>query len=648
MLVKFKQPRLYQAANRLVFGVAMALLLSLFMVSDAVAQRDNALKPRVGTAVRFDVSPPLRDIPPVDAANLEKGVDDRGMPGPVNDTRHDKDGALQDTEGAGIFNDGTIPGPGVNFGGMSSPGGLSPPDPVGDVGPNHYVQMVNSRLQVFSKTGASIFGPVSINTIWAGFGGACQNENAGDPIVLYDQFADRWLVTQFTAAGPNYFNCVALSQTGDPAGAYYRYAFSTGTNFPDYPKYGVWRDGYYISTREFAGAFAGVGAYALNRDQMLVGNPSAQVIKFLLAPGSQPFRTGDGLLPADIDGTTLPPLGSPAYFVGSMDNGAQYSAPADALNLFKFTADFVIPALSTFEFSNQLNVAAFDSVFPCSGGSRNCIPQPSTTNRLDILSYRQRPLHRLAYRNFGTHESMVTTQSVEAAPGIAGMRWWEIRSPNSSPVVFQDGTYAPGITDGVHRWMGSIAQDKNGNMLLGYSVSNGTVFPGVRYTGRIVTDPLNTMPQGEGTIVNGAGSQTGSQRWGDYSSMNIDSTDDCTFWYTNEYYSATSSTGWNTRIGSVTFPECAGPVVQLYKISGRVVDSMGRGIPGVRVRAVPTGGGDEYYGQTSLDGSYTISRLPENTTYTVLPIKRRFTFTSQNVMVTSSNTTGINFTAAPN
>ena len=168
-------------------------------------------------------------------------------------------------------------------------------------------------------------------------------------------------------------------------------------------------------------------------------------------------------------------------------------------------------------------------------------------------------MHRLAYRNFGTHESLVTNQSVEAATNMAGIRWWEVRSPNSSPVLYQDSTYAPGIQDTIHRWMGSIAQDRAGNMALGYSASNGTTtFPSVWYTGRLASDPVNTMPQGEGSIINGTGSQTGSGRWGDYTSMNIDPVDDCTFWYVNQWVPTTSSVGWQLRIGAFKFNECGG------------------------------------------------------------------------------------------
>lgn len=634
---------------RFISGMVVLTMLSLSAVSAVYAQPEEKLKPRVGTAVRFSISPPFRSIPPsTKIRKADKGEDDRGESGPVNDTKHDSDPLVQRWFTNDLFNSespSVIPPTIVSFNGLSQASGPTPPDTVGDVGTTRYVQMVNSRFQVFNKlTGASTFGPVNINTLWTGFGGACETQNSGDPVVLHDQFADRWLITQFTASAP-FFNCVALSQTSDPGGAYFRWAFTTGANFPDYPKYGIWRDGYYISTREFAGsggAFAGVGAYALNRDQMLLGNPTPQVVSFLLPPGTMSYRTGDGLLPADIDGNTLPPVGSPQYYVGSMDAGGPYAAPADALNFFKFSVNWTTPASSTFGFTNQLSIAPFDTVFPCTPSARSCIQQPGTTTRLDILSYRQRPLHRLAYRNFGTHESLVTNQSVEATTAIAGIRWWEIRSPNTTPVIFQEGTYSP---DNVHRWMGSLAQDKQGNMMLGYSVSDATtVSPGIRYTGRLVGDPVGTMPQGEGTVIAGTGVQTSTgNRWGDYSSMNIDPTDDCTFWYTTEYYAATSTSGWTTRISSAKFPGCTTVTAANVQISGRVTDSAGRGLSGVKVKSVATSDGSTKFTQTNPFGYYRLADLPSQATYMVSVVSKRFTFAPQVIFLTD-NLTNVNFT----
>ncbi|MGB4802595.1 MAG: hypothetical protein WBV59_08050 [Anaerolineae bacterium] len=511
----------------------------------------------VSTAVRFDISAPLRSITPLLPKPAEgfSEIPERptGLEGALGP--QDADAALQT-----IYGPALIPTPIVSFDGPPNVSSVSPPDPNGDVGPNHVVVMSNLSFQVFNKTGTSLYGPALNNTLWAGFGGDCQTDNSGDPVVLHDQVSDRWMLSQFTASGPTYFNCVAVSTTSDPTGTYYRWAFSTGTNFPDYPKYGFWPDALYISTREFAGGstFTGIGAYAVKRADLISGNPAAQVISFLATPASAggAFNLGDGLLPTDMDGSTMPPAGSPNYFVGSMDNGGPYGAPQDALTLWKFHADFVTPANSTFTLANTIPVAAFDSspVF-CSG--RSCIPQPGTANKIDHLGYRQRPTFRLAYRNFGTHESLVTNQSVEASATMSGIRWWEIRSPNSAPVIYQEGTYAPGTSDTIHRWMGSIAQDSAGNMALGYSASNGTTtFPSSWYTGRLSGDPLGTMPQGEASVINGTGSQTGSQRWGDYTSMTVDPVDDCTFWYVNEYVPTTSSVGWRLRIGAFKFNEC--------------------------------------------------------------------------------------------
>jgi hypothetical protein len=516
-------------------------------------------------AARFDVSPPLRSMRPQPGEEPEGEEDTRdrpsGLEGPLGPQQ--PDAAVQAKIGGG-----ELPTPSVSFSTVAGTG-PTPPDSVGDVGPNHYVVMANTRLAIYSKTGTLLFGPVSNNTLWAGFGGACQTENAGDPVVLHDQLADRWILTQFTAAGPNFFNCVAVSTTGDPTGTYFRYAFPTGVNFPDYPKCGIWPDALYISTREFlpAGPFAGVGAYAVDRAQLIAGNPAATLISLIVPPGAAPYNTGDGLLPADMDGTILPPAGSPSYWVGSMDLGGPYGAPQDALTFWRYHADFVTPANSTFTLASTIPIAAYDTIFPCTPSARACIPQPGTTAKIDILSYRERPLHRLAYRNFGTHESLVTNQSVEAAPGMAGIRWWELRNLATTPTIFQEGTYAPGVTDGVHRWMGSIAMDRAGNMALGFSASDGvSVFPSSRYTGRLAADPLGQMSQGEGVFVAGTGSQTSAgNRWGDYSSMNVDPSDDCTFWYITEYYPATSATAWTLRVGSFKFPspQCVPSPVEL-------------------------------------------------------------------------------------
>lgn len=448
---------------------------------------------------------------------------------------------------------------------------VNPPDPVGAVGPNHYVQMVNLTFAVFDKAGNKLLGPVDTGTLWAGFAVEDCTDPSGDPIVMYDQQEDRWILTQFTTRGLDdpalpFYNCVAVSQTGDPTGAYHRYAFSTNVNFPDYPKYGVWTDSYVVTTREFGPTVEyGIGVYALEKRRMLTGDPKARSVGFFL-DGNDPDvlpLVGDGLLPAYIDGKRRPAEGAPIPIVGTQDDGAGYGATFDALNVFELNVKWRSTPLASLALKAQLPVAAFDSIFPCAPTSRDCLPQPGITNPaqyLDVLSYRQRPLWRLAYRSFGTYESLVTTQAVEALPGVAGMRWYEMRRTAGAYSVQQQGTYAP--NDGVHRWMGSVAMDKAGNIALGYSVVNGTdVFPGIRYTGRLAGDPAGQMTLGEGVIVNGSGVQTTTNsRWGDYTSLNVDPIDDCTFWYVNEYYTAagqaSSPAGWQTRIASFKLPGC--------------------------------------------------------------------------------------------
>jgi len=468
----------------------------------------------------------------------------------------------------------------VNFEGLSNQDNfnvfgfrVNPPDPMGDVGPKNYVELINIVLGIYDKQGNLLVGPVPIGALWNGFAVSDCTDPSGDPVVLYDQLEDRWLLSQFTTRGPKYYDCVAISQSGDPTGAYYRYAFVTqpdpelpgGTFFPDYPKYGVWTNSYIMTTRDFGDVTGyGISVYALEKNKMLDGNPNARAVQFFLDSAVVPINLmGDGLLPPDIDGTRRPIDGAPAPIVGTQDNNGPYGALSDALNIFELAVQWQANPIASLKLVAQLPVAGFDSIFPCAPTSRDCLPQPGITNPnqyLDILSYRQRPTWRLAYRNFGKYESFVTNQSVEAAPGVAGVRWYEIRRTGNTYSLYQQGTYAP--SDGVHRWMGSIAQDRMGNMALGYSVVNGTdVYPGIRYTGRLAGDALGQMTLGEGVIMNGSGVQrTTNSRWGDYTSMNIDPTDDCTFWYVNEYYTLagqlSSTAGWQTRIASFKLPGC--------------------------------------------------------------------------------------------
>jgi hypothetical protein len=554
--------------------VAAALILAaLFARPSGGAQvlttEPSVSPPVVGTAVAFDTTPPLSEMKPVKPKGGEPpNIGERGDELPEQ-RPHKKDGALQETAPTS-----SMPAPLLTFEGPSNEDNfkifgfrVNPPDPVGDVGPRHYVAMTNLTFAIYSKRGRRIFGPADTGTLWQGFPIADCTDPSGDPIVLYDEISDRWILTQFTTrafadASQPFFNCVAVSQTGNPTGRYFRYAFSTGKNFPDYPKYGVMPNGLFITTREFVRGAGNeeIGIYAINREQLVAGDPNTQIVAFYL--NKPEYLVGDGLLPADLDGTLPPPGGSPEYVVGSMDDDAGDHAPFDALNVFHLNVDWSNPAAATFSFVKHVPIAEYDTIYPCSPGARDCLPQPGITNPLqflDILSYRQRPMWRLQYRNFGTHESLVTNQSVEARPSLAGIRWWELRNP-LDPVLFQEGTWAP--DDGVHRWMGSVALDKQGNMALGYSVVNATnVFPGIRYAGRLAGDPLGQLSQGEAVLQEGSGVQTTTNsRWGDYTSMNVDPTDACTFWYINEYYARSGTPAdtrpWQTRIGTFRFPNC--------------------------------------------------------------------------------------------
>ena len=542
--------------------VSLLCPLALAAASEIVTPPRAILRP-APVATYFDISPPLREMVAAAAATAsgtageESAPLDLGFDFAVGDAPHPGDAALQGA--AGIT---TMPVPSLGFDAIPNTN-VNPPSPSADVGRNHYVVMANVRTMIFNKSGTAVLGPFNNNVIWAGFGGPCESTNPGQPIVLYDQIADRWLLSQALSTGP-YALCIAVSVTNDPTGSYYRWSFPTGggDNFPDAPKYAVWPDAYYVGTREFVGVgpFAGIGAYALNRADLLAGVPAPRVVSFLVPPDT-PSDIGDGLLPADLDGSRLPPPGSPCTFVGSMDQGGPYGAIQDALTVWRFHADFDVPANSSFTKVATLPVSIFDSAFPCPGANRRCIPQPgvTTTQYLDVQSYRQRLMNRVVYRNFGTHESIVGNQTVEATAGMAGIRWYELRDPGGTPVVHQQGTYAP--ADMIHRWNGSLAMDHMGNMALGFSVSSTTVFPAIRYTGRLAGDPLDTMPQGEGVFVNGGGAQTTTNnRWGDYSSMNVDPGDDCTFWYVNEYYPITSPTGWLLRVGAFKYPGCIAAV----------------------------------------------------------------------------------------
>jgi hypothetical protein len=465
---------------------------------------------------------PLVDVPLVAGAGSGMSFVDTGEQDPV---------VQYDVEGY------AMPAPIQNFEGISYIS-AQVPDTNGDVGPNHYVQIVNVHFAIYDKSGTLLAGPTANNALWAGTGGLCETNNDGDPIVLYDHLADRWLLSQFVTWGTQ---CIAVSRGPNPVtDGWWLYEYNLGSLVNDYPKFGVWPDGYYMGTQR--GYFgSGSDAWVFERAQMLNGNP-ASVQGF--------FDSGGFMLPADLDGPS-PPGGAPGIFARLVD-GAEFGG-VDRLELYELDVDWNTPANSTFTNLPDLATAAFDREL-CSGYDLmgRCIDQPGTTNLLESLSAWL--MYRLQYRNFGTHETLVVNHTVDVGGDLAGIRWYELRKSGGNWSIYQQGTYSP---DSTHRWMGSIAMDGDGNMALGYSVSSSSVYPGIRYTGRLASDPLGTLPQGETTIINGSGNVTWSYRWGDYSSMSVDPTDECTFWYTQEYMPA-STEQWQTRIASFRFPECGG------------------------------------------------------------------------------------------
>ncbi|MFT5675772.1 MAG: hypothetical protein ACI808_001704 [Paraglaciecola sp.] len=421
--------------------------------------------------------------------------------------------------------------------------GVNPPDTSGDVGLNYYIQSINgnsgSIFTVYDKnTGSLVSGPTSMESLGSG---NCST-GAGDPIVLFDEMADRWLLSEFSSRGNNL--CVYISQTSDPlAGGWFAYAFAA-PSFPDYPKYGVGSDAYYVGTNENDPA-----VYALDRDAMLAG--SAATMIRIAAPDINGFGF-QMITPADHDGSTDMPDGTPGYFLRHRDdevhNSNSNDPTQDFVELWELVADFNDVNNASFTKVADFAVAEFDSDL-CGLTSFNCFPQAGTNTTLDPL--REVVMFRAQYRNFTSYETIVgnfVTDVDDTDHG--GIRWFELRRENGSWSLFQEGTYAP---DEKNRWMGSIAMDKDGNMALAYSWGSSSDFPGIRYTGRLAGSAAGTMSEAEFTLVNGTDRNT-SNRWGDYSHMAVDPVDECTFWYTNEYGNQNGQ--WATSISKFKFDSC--------------------------------------------------------------------------------------------
>jgi subtilisin-like proprotein convertase family protein len=605
------------------FGAATLALLAASLVSgqrgdgpqSRADQKDKSMalampsisSPIVGVPVAFAVTPPLAEL--TDQASMPEA-----MPSPI-----------------------------VGFDGLSQQDNLGtlgfqvyPPDTDGQAGPNHFVQAVNLVMRVFSKTGTPLTAPVKVSSLFAALGGLCAANDDGNPIVLHDQLADRWLITQPVLAETPH-QCIAISTTGDPTGSYFLYDYVLpGTGIDVYPKFGMWPDAYYMANLQYnqtVTAYLGQGVFAFDRSKMLEGNPGASFIYFNLG------ATHFGMLPSDMDGLTAPPPGTPNYFA--------MMGTTTSMRLFGFQANFADPSASTFTelTGSPVTVAVYDPVNPT---GRADIEQPSpATTSMYLESFQDRLMYRLAYRNFVSHESLVVTHTVNVGPApttVAGhraaVRYYEVRRslPGGNFTVPEQATFGP---DTDNRWMGSAAMDSQGNIAVGYSVSSTTTFPSIRYAGRLASDPPNGLFQGEATLIAGSGVQRGTaNRWGEHSALTLDPTDDCTFWYTTEYYTAASQAfstiGWLTRIGTFKFPSCTAAATGT--ITG-VVRNAGTNAPVANALVTLNPGGFS----TVTDANGVYSRQVPPGTYTATASQSFYSPASVTIVVTNGATTTQDF-----
>jgi hypothetical protein len=534
----------------------VCLLVALALTSWTTAQQISAPivraasvpKASTGADVRMMMAiAPMRIWNEGDPVIVKDDLKENGQQSPTNSSSKQRDQALPEITAFSQLSAvaaARIPVVTTNFDGIGATGFL-PPDTVGAVGPSHYIQMVNTEFAIFDKNGTLLAGPAKISSLWKKFGGPCETTNEGDPVVRYDHLANRWLVSQF--ALDEHMQCIAISRSNDPVnGGWYLYAFKTqdANGNPvasDYPKIGIWPDGYYMSTqRGFPSA--GMDVWVFERDKMLQGQPARQVQFAVNAPSIV-------LQPSDLNGPP-PPNGTPNFFVRPV-SGQIFGGGADRIEVFEFSVNWQNPASSTFKNTLTLPTTPFSSSI-CDGSLGDpCVPQPGTNVTLDTLSVW--PMFRAQYRNFGDKEVLLLNHTVDATGhGQAGVRWYELRrAQGASWSVFQQGTHAP---DTVHRWMGSMAMDGAGNIAVAYSVSSSQTYPGLRVAMRAESDPSGTLGP-EAIIKDGGGSQTHpSARWGDYSSMDVDPTHPCSFWFSSLYYPNTSSAGWSTRIAEVRSP----------------------------------------------------------------------------------------------
>ncbi len=534
-------------------GAFAVVLLSALFTAATPARAETYRGARRSDPVRpISVDRDLRDLPkvapwkpgdPIKEIPLRR----RKMPGiPARTPAPPRTDPLLATQSAAPRgNDRAFTTPVLDIAGQGY-SGVHPPDTIGEIGPAHYIQMINGAggglFTVYDKTtGALVAGPSNLDGLGTG---SCAT-GLGDPVVLFDRLAQRWLLTEFASLGNHL--CAYVSKTADPvSGGWWAYDFAV-PDFPDYPKYAVWPDGYYVGTNEGPPAL-----YALDRVKMLAGQ--AATYQRLTVPAIAGFGF-QMLQPADMDGYAPPADGEPAIFLRHRDdevhNIGSNDPSKDFLELWTMHVDWSTPANTSVSGPTNVAITEIDSDL-CGLVSFSCIPQPFAPLPLDPL--REVVMWRAQYRKFlDGHEALVGNLATDVdGNDRAGVRWFELRrSDGGAWTKYQEGTYSP---DATGRWMASAAMDRFGGIAVGYSVSSSSVKPGIRYAGRLVDDPLGTLPQAETVIRAGATSQLSTTRWGDYASMNVDPNDDCTMWFTTEYGSGNK---WATRITKLQFDACA-------------------------------------------------------------------------------------------
>ncbi len=467
---------------------------------------------------------------------------------------------------------------------------VNPADPCIAAGPNHVIQMINggsgAYFKIFNKSGIIVQNTMYFDVL-TGISGA------GDPIVLYDELADRWLMSEF-AFGQDLL-IVAISASNDPTGSYHIYSFAT-PHFPDYPKYAIWPDAYYITTNEDGDS----PVYALDRNKMLAGDPNVTTQRFTMP--ELPTIDFQAATPVSLSGTTAPPAGTPGMIMRMADDAWSTNIPSDRLEIWDFDVDFDNPANTTLSGPTNLTTAPFDSEL-CGYTSYSCIDQPNSI--LDLDPVREVLMNKITYRNFGTHQALVCNHVTDAdGNDQAGIRWYELRNEGTGWNIYQQSTYAP--LDDAGRWMAGISLNPDGSIGLAYNISSSTIFPGIRYTGRTECDPINQMTWPE-TIIKTGNSFSGSNRWGDYTCLDADPIDG-SFWYTAAYGIGGS---WNTHIANFEIPDnCTG--IMLYSVTQDVtICQAENAVFDFELQYMGTYGGQTQFATTGLPAGVTAT-FPTN------------------------------------